>query len=269
MKRVIFIQLFLLICTVCMADIVVIPSQTTGKIKPMNAVNNGPVRIRSDQSRGNFPTYEAAKIPFARTHDASFFSAYGGHHSVDITGIFPDFSKDANDPASYDFVLTDEYLESIQDAGTKVFFRLGQRIEHEKKKYGILPPADFQKWAVICEHIIRHYTEGWANGFRWDIQYWEIWGDEEEINDFLDLNSISSENLAKFLVSSIKSSNSINLLNGSSKTQWTFDFEKLKKYYDYEKLINVMDESKAKISDETTLNIFNLFLKELNQYLGK
>lgn len=179
MKRFILFQLSLLFYVFCSADIVVIPSQTTGKIKPMHAVNNGPVRIRSDQSRGNFPTYKAAQIPYARTHDASFFSAYGGEHSVDITGIFPDFSKDANDPASYDFVLTDEYLETIQDAGTKVFYRLGQRIEHEKKKYGILPPADFQKWAVICEHIIRHYTEGWANGYKWDIQYWEIWNEPD------------------------------------------------------------------------------------------
>lgn len=100
------------------------------------------------------------------------------------------------------------------------------------------------------------------------IQYWEIWGDEEEINDFLDLKSISSENLAKVLICSIKSSKSINLLNGSSKTQWTFDFEKLKKYYDFGKLINVIDEFKSKISDESILNIFNLFLKELNQYLS-
>ena len=100
------------------------------------------------------------------------------------------------------------------------------------------------------------------------IQYWEIWGNKEEINDFLDLNSISSENLVKVLVSSIKSSKSINLVNGSSKTLWTFDFEKLKKYYNFEMLINVVHEFKAKISDESILNIFNLFLKELNQYLS-
>lgn len=100
------------------------------------------------------------------------------------------------------------------------------------------------------------------------IQYWEIWGDEEEINDFLDLNSISSENLAKFLVSSIKSSKSINLLNGSSKTQWTFDFEKLKKYYDFEKLINVIDDFKTKTHDKKILKVFDLFLNELNHYLN-
>ena len=45
----------------------------------------------------------------------------------------------------------------IEAAGTKVFYRLGHRIEHEVKKYGTLPPKDFKKWAVICEHIIRHY----------------------------------------------------------------------------------------------------------------
>ena len=99
------------------------------------------------------------------------------------------------------------------------------------------------------------------------IQYWEIWGNKEEIDDFLDLNSISSENLAKFLVSSIKSSKSINLLNGISRKQWTFDFEKLKKYYDFKKLINVIDEFKLNTYDKSTLNFFDLFLNELNQYL--
>ena len=48
--------------------------------------------------------------------------------------------------------------------GTKVFYRLGASIEH-KKKFGTFPPADFKKWAEICEHIIHHYTQGWANEF--------------------------------------------------------------------------------------------------------
>ncbi len=29
-----------------------------------------------------------------------------------------------------------------------------------------MPPKDFKKWAVICEHIIRHYDENWANGYQ-------------------------------------------------------------------------------------------------------
>ena len=65
------------------------------------------------------------------------------------------------------------------EPGTKVFYRLGSKIEHTSKKYGTLPPPDFQKWAEICEHIIRHYTEGWANGYHWDIEYWEIWNEPD------------------------------------------------------------------------------------------
>ena len=153
------------------------PEQKLGKIKPMNAVNNGP--IQGAHGRGNMELWKAAAIPYTRNHDASFCYSYGGEHTVDVHAIFPDFSKDPNDPASYDFTLTDEYLQRIQGAGTKVFYRLGSKIEHEAKKYGTKVPPDFKKWAVICEHIIRHYTEGWATGFKWDIEYWEIWNEPD------------------------------------------------------------------------------------------
>ena len=155
-------------------------AQGCGAVKPMHAVNNGPVyKFAEDQRITNIDSYRAAGIPYARTHDAAFYSTYGGEHTVDIHAIFPDFDADPNDPASYDFVLTDEYLKVIEFAGTKTFYRLGSKIEHWKKKYGTLPPKDFRKWAVICEHIIRHYNEGWADGFHLDIEYWEIWNEPD------------------------------------------------------------------------------------------
>ncbi len=67
----------------------------------------------------------------------------------------------------------------IEAGGAKVFYRLGSKIEHWRKKHNTIPPKDFKKWAVICEHIIRHYTEGWANGFYMDIEYWEIWNEPD------------------------------------------------------------------------------------------
>ena len=161
------------------ADVVVTPSQVVGPIKPMNGVNNGPKIEGSDQTTGNSTAYAAAQFPYARTHDASFYAGYGGEHTVDITAIFPDFDKDVDDPKSYDFVLTDKYLADIMSTGTKVFYRLGQKIEHNKKKYGIYPPKDFKKWARICEHIIRHYNEGWADGLHLGIKYWEIWNEPD------------------------------------------------------------------------------------------
>ena len=155
------------------------PGKLCGPVKPMNAVNNGPVKGRSNQTRSNFKLWKEAKIPFARNHDASFFSPYGGEHTVDVHAIFPDFSAAADDPASYDFTLTDQYLNTTLEAGTQIFYRLGSKIEHNIKKYGTRVPSDFHKWAVICEHIIRHFNEGWADGFHMNIQYWEIWNEPD------------------------------------------------------------------------------------------
>ena len=151
-----------------------------GKIKPMNAVNNGPIYTKnSDQNLTNLLAYKEAAIPFSRTHDASICYDYGGEHTVDILGIFPDFDADPYSPDSYDFTLTDMYLDNIMLSGAQVFYRLGNKIEHWPKHYGIFPPKDFKKWAVICEHIIRHTNEGWANGHQRGIKFWEIWNEPD------------------------------------------------------------------------------------------
>ena len=151
--------------------------KTAGRIKPLNAVNNGPKPDSDDQTSGNFGDFKRMRAPYARTHDSAFCGSYGGPHIVDISSIFPDFDADPTLPESYDFTLTDDFLQSIIDAGSQVFFRLGESIEHARKKYRIHPPKDFKKWAVICEHIIRHYNEGWADGFHHNIIYWEIWNE--------------------------------------------------------------------------------------------
>lgn len=155
-------------------------SSVTGKIKPMHSVNNGPI-INSAHASGasNAKYFTDAAIPFARNHDANFWPCYGAPHTVDIIAIFPNFDADENDPASYDFHLTDEYNAKVQSTGTKVFYRLGNKIEHESKRYGAIPPKDPHKWARICEHIIRHMNEGWADGTYAGIEYWEIWNEPD------------------------------------------------------------------------------------------
>ena len=153
---------------------------TAGKMKIMHAVNNGPVyKFAADQRITNIEAFKAAGIPYARTHDASFYAVYGGEHTVDVNAIFPNFDNDPYAPESYDFTLTDEYLKVMDFAGVKPFYRLGSKIEHWKKKYNTLPPKDFHKWAVICEHIIKHFNEGWADGFHMNIEYWEIWNEPD------------------------------------------------------------------------------------------
>ncbi len=160
--------------------------KTLGAIKPMHAVNNGPaVQLKTLEEgklhpfNNNLYEFKAAGIPYARTHDASFYHRYGQEHTIDVYYIFPNFDADPTDPSNYDFACTDQYVQGCYLADTEVFYRLGHRIEHEVKKYGINPPKDFQKWAVICEHIIRHYTEGWADGFNFKMEYWEIWNEPD------------------------------------------------------------------------------------------
>lgn len=157
-------------------------SKKGGAFKILNATNGGPWyrRYSNDQYRSNFEEYKAARIPYSRNHDSNLGTyIYGGPYAHDITAIFPNFDADPADPASYDFACTDESILATLDAGTETFFRLGQSIEHQIKKHGTVPPKDFHKWAVICEHIIRHYNEGWADGLHLNIQYWEIWNEPD------------------------------------------------------------------------------------------
>ncbi len=165
-------------------------SKAKGEFKILNATNGGPWHKRhaQDQWRSNFEDYKRARIPYSRNHDSNLCgSIYGGPYAHDITAIFPNFNADINNPESYEFACTDEAIFTCLDAGTETFFRLGQTIEHQIKKYGTIPPADFQKWAEICEHIIMHYNEGWADGYELNIEYWEIWNEP-------DLNSDDSKN---------------------------------------------------------------------------
>ena len=120
------------------------PASEVGPIKPMNAANNGP-------NGPTFKAYKALRVPYGRTHDTPLGEVWSSH-VVDINQIFPDWNANVNNPKSYDFDLTDEMLQDMIKAGTEPFFRLGQSIEHESKKYGIYPPKDYKKWAKICEH---------------------------------------------------------------------------------------------------------------------
>lgn len=149
-------------------------NKVTSKMKPLHGVNNSPAALR-----GPVQTFTDAGIPYMRTHDT--MGAFGGAHYIDVPNIFRDFEADENDPKSYDFAFTDAYLCNIIKSGTKIFYRLGVTIENnwDIKAYNIYPPKDFSKWARICEHIIRHYNEGWANGFYYGIEYWEIWNEPE------------------------------------------------------------------------------------------
>ncbi|MDF2816047.1 MAG: xynB 3 [Paenibacillus sp.] len=156
-----------------MVDIQIKLGEPAGTIKALHGVNNGPVCYGSLIDVSDY--FREAEIPLVRIHDPNWPHAW----EVDIHTIFPDFSKDAADPANYDFSRTDEYLQTILETGAKIVYRLGESIEHTKKKYYVHPPEDYEKWTQICVNIIRHYNDGWADGFNYHIDYWEVWNEPD------------------------------------------------------------------------------------------
>jgi hypothetical protein len=155
-------------------------NKRVGEIKPMHAVGQPPFSggfLSFDFSHIQY--LQDANIPYSRLHDVG--GAFGGNRFVDIPNIFRDFDADENDPESYDFAFTDVLLKALKEYGVEPYFRLGVTIENQAhiKAYRIHPPKDYDKWARICEHIVRHYNEGWADGFYYGIKYWEIWNEPE------------------------------------------------------------------------------------------
>lgn len=163
-----------------MAKIKVDFSKITGKMKPVHAVGQPPIIGWSSDKLFHYLT--EAGIPYSRLHDVG--GGFGGGKFVDIPNVFPDFNADPDDPASYDFTWTDPLITSLMNAKVEPYYRLGVTIENEvwRKAYRVNPPEDPEKWAKICAGVIRHYTKGWANGFEYDIKYWEIWNEPECTN---------------------------------------------------------------------------------------
>lgn len=156
-----------------MNDIVIYMEQMKAPLKRLHGVNNGPVCYGSLLDVTSY--YQQAGIPLVRLHDTN----WPNPGEVDIHTIFRDFDKNVDDPSSYDFSRTDTYIASVLATGTKIVYRLGESIEHTAVKYHVHPPQDMEKWARICVNIIRHYNQGWADGFYHDIQYWEIWNEPD------------------------------------------------------------------------------------------
>ena len=140
-----------------------------------------------------------AGIPYSRLHDVGGW--HGRNMFVDIPNVFRDFDADENDPASYDFSFTDVLMKGLVDSGVEPYYRLGVTIENffKIKRLRTFPPKDYAKWARICEHVIRHYNEGWGWGLdtarttrnieyknQFKIEYWEIWN-EPDLDPFDDV----------------------------------------------------------------------------------
>ena len=145
-----------------------------GVFRRLHGVNKGPLAAGGlvDVSEGQ----RALDVPHTRLHDCH----WPNPDVVDMHAVFPDLRADPRRAGSYDFARTDEYLAAVRATGAaQIIYRLGESIEHTRTKRFVHPPSDPEKWAAVALGIIRHYNEGWANGYRYAIRYWEIWNEPE------------------------------------------------------------------------------------------
>ncbi|MBN1413253.1 MAG: hypothetical protein JW969_20600 [Spirochaetales bacterium] len=147
------------------------------------------INIGAPTETGRFdlsPYFDDLNINYVRLHDAAVYY----NNTVDIHNIFPDFDRDPDSPVNYDFKNTDLYLKAIKERGFDIVYRLGASVEMPRPTH-IKPPTDIEKWARVCLNIVRHYNDGWANGFHYGIKYWEIWNEP-------DLNPKNTDDLMNF-----------------------------------------------------------------------
>jgi hypothetical protein len=156
-------------------------SVETGKVRPeLHSSGFGPHitnwKIKSAE------TIKSLGFNAARTHDWALINP--GQRVCDTHFIFPLMHLDAKDPRNYYFKPTDELLRRTREMGLKILFRLGTSIEHSGDVFfNAAVPDDFHKYAEVLAGIVRHYTRGWADGFHWDINHWEIWNEPSGCNN--------------------------------------------------------------------------------------
>ena len=142
-----------------------------GRVKPVHGAGQWPL---AGWDWSCFRYMGEAKIPFCRSHDVG--GMLGRDVFFDVSNIFRDFDADETNPENYDFDFTDLYVKKVSEQGGEIYWRLGETIETRSmlRRYRTYMPRDAGKWARICEHIIAHYNEGWADGFRYGHRYFEI-----------------------------------------------------------------------------------------------
>ena len=101
-------------------------SKVIGKIRPLNGGNLGPCLKPENQEQRN--DYKLLEIPLTRLHDAPLTNP--GMRLVDVHQIFGNWNADPDDPDSYYFDQTDEYIRRLTEDGCPVMYRLGTSIEH-------------------------------------------------------------------------------------------------------------------------------------------
>jgi len=116
------------------------------------------------------PLWRDARVPVVRSFD--WMSRLDTRNNP--TSLFPDWDAPVDDPASYNFAATDEWVQAVHAAGAEVMFTVASSIPSNK-----LPAQDLDVYERVVEHIVRHYSAGWADGPSTPVRIYEF-GDQPD-----------------------------------------------------------------------------------------
>jgi xylan 1,4-beta-xylosidase len=187
------------------SNIEVNASKKAGKLKSLRGVNGSPKRPAFHREGTNYPAednsdgYRKARIDLIRTH---------GSRAWDLNTLFPDSSADAGLPQSYNFGPADEIIKSINEVGAETIFKIGEKADLP------LILRDIEKYAEIIRHVVLHYNKRWANGFQYNIKYWEVWNEPDLATIHWDGTPEQFHQVYKTAAKAVKSADPAALIGG-------------------------------------------------------
>lgn len=149
----------------------VVDAAREGAFRPLNGVGGVPGPVEGYPEFPDMtPLWREAGVTVVRSFD--WVSRLDTRD--DPTSLFPDWSADPDDPASYNFTATDQWVDAVHAIGAEVMFTVASSIPKNK-----LPAEDVELYGRVVEHIVRHYSQGWAGGPAKPIRIYEF-GDQPD-----------------------------------------------------------------------------------------
>ncbi len=160
---------------------------TQERIKDLGGVNAGPDVLAP---RGSTVTpiaairgYNDGGVTAIRTHDmpgTQYFEYTKNFWATQGTSVSVNAAFDPTLETSYSWSSFDGKIDSIVNFGFAPYMRLGVNFASTFP----YPPNDpdkqgFTRFAEICKRTVMHYNQGWANGKRLGIKYWEVWNEPD------------------------------------------------------------------------------------------
>ena len=154
------------------ATIVVDAGATIGSMRNLQGAAGMPgPAARAEQVPDLLQHWADSKVGLVRTYD--WVSRLDTVDNPD--SLFPEWSADPDDPASYNFAATDSWVRQVRELGADILFSLASDVPSNK-----LPTSDVEKYERVAGKIVEHYVRGWGGGnFDNAVTRWEF-GDQPD-----------------------------------------------------------------------------------------